>query len=91
MDAGFEGECCQQLILLSGTFMHQLITRLLISILQSLDPFIFFKTGKQFLIIYGFVNGCLKTKVTSLFAIIFLMKTIGQKRKKQYLRWERGE
>ena len=26
---------------------------------------------KQFPIIYGFVKGCLKTKVTSLFAIIF--------------------
>ena len=49
MDAGFEGEYCQQLILLSDTFMYQLITRLLISILQSLDPFIFFKTGSVFL------------------------------------------
>ena len=54
MDAGFEGECCQQLILLSGTFMHQLITRLLISILQSLDPFIFFKTGK---LVLCFITG----------------------------------
>ena len=45
MDAGFEGEYCQQLILLSDTFMHQLITRLLISFLWSLDPFIFSKTA----------------------------------------------
>lgn len=36
----------------------------------------------SFLIIYGFVKGCLKTKVTSLFAIIFLMKAFGQKKKK---------
>ena len=38
---------------------------------------------KQFPIIYGFVKGCLKTKVTSLFANIFLMKAFGQKRKQQ--------
>ena len=54
MDAGFEGECCQQLILLSDTFMHQLITRLLISILQRLDPFVFFKTGK---LVLCFITG----------------------------------
>ena len=48
MDASFEGEYCQQLILVSDTFMHQLFTRLLISFLQSLDPFIFFKTLSVF-------------------------------------------
>ena len=54
MDAGFEGEYCQQLILLSDTFMHHLITRLLVSFLQSLDPFIFFKTGK---LVLSFITG----------------------------------
>ena len=56
MDAGFEGEYCQQLILLSDTFMYQLITRLLISILQSLDPFIFFKTGSLFHYCYMYIQ-----------------------------------
>lgn len=56
MDAGFEGEYCQQLILLSDIFMYQLITRLLISILQSLDPFIFFKTGSVFHYWYMYIQ-----------------------------------
>lgn len=56
MDAGFEGGYCQQLILLSDIFMYQLITRLLISILQSLDPFIFFKTGSVFHYWYMYIQ-----------------------------------
>ena len=56
MDAGFEGEYCQQLILLSDTSMYQLITRLLISILHSLDPFIFFKTGSVFHYWYMYIQ-----------------------------------
>ena len=56
MDAGFEGEYCKQLILLSDTFMYQLITRLLISIFQHLDPFIFFKTGCVFHYWYMYIQ-----------------------------------
>ena len=56
MDAGFEGEYWQQLILLSDTFMYQLITWLLISILQSLDPFIFFKTVSVFHYWYMYIQ-----------------------------------
>lgn len=36
----------------------------------------------SFLIIYGFVKGCLKTKVTSLFAIIFFNESLWAKKKK---------